>query len=71
MLDLFGLGFSKYKGLLNKVKEVRLYKEDGVFKAHVKMNDNTEFTSPLSNYKTIIDTIARSKDVEPEAKAKN
>ncbi len=64
------LGINKYKGLLNKLKEARIYKEDGVLKAHVKMNDDTEFTSPLTNYKAIVDAIARSKDVDTEVKAK-
>lgn len=59
MLEKFS--FNKYKGMFDKVKELKLYKEEKVFKVHVKLEDGTEISSPLSNYKTIIETIAKSK----------
>jgi hypothetical protein len=59
-----GKHLENYKSTLDKIRELRLFKEDGVFKVHVKLEDDTEMISPLSNYKAIISTIMKSKNVK-------
>lgn len=62
MFGLFEkLNFDKYKEKLENVKELKLFKDEGVFKVNLKLEDGTELTTPLSNYKTIIDTVTNKK----------
>ncbi len=50
---------SKYKELLAKVKEFKVFREDGMFKVKLKLDDGTEVTTPLKNYKMILDALKK------------